>query len=588
MTVSERKRIQQEQQRFHRTPQQHEDEKITSSNNKNHMVWIPPKAKDRHGLEADEDDLTEVRDQRGQAQQKKHHAVLTSMDLIVDGNGFLVPRKSKKAVDESTVDWNGEEEYEDEESSSSDQSSSQEEGANNANNYNNSFSSIPYCHLMPDGLDTVGVAPQTPSGHRSSGMGKSFSTLETEAMTRTTAADSQSEMFLSPRPSPAQHYKGASFRSPRAAQHIPQNIQKNGADLVSPLVSPLAGPSPGGSGARRGGRSSRTRIQASGLSEEYDQDGFYTVPEVTSPCGSAASKSSRGDLHSRTSSSSTSKSRENRKKDAMVGSPVISTSRISMVAKQMGSLPLSSSYKSPPTAQRQSRQSLQRHRSESAADPPHKTLVNQQSSSANITRGVHRGHSESATKDYPKPNTSYTGMEKRAERQRKTGKDRHFVPGNVEDVMMLNSPTTAGRTSSNKNNRTFQSPIKTPSSSSRDTTATTGLSLSNSTGRGTLSSAVDLGSHFQQQQEELFLSPSPKSPSRRSQRRTGTTTNKDGMGLLDQIGALDLLEEDDTLDDDVSSAGAVIIQTKKILVVKTNKNTPTTSNRKGGKAHHHQ
>jgi hypothetical protein len=514
--------------------QQQQDVFVLTSNQREQMVWIPPRAKDRSGVEVDDDDFTEARNERGQSQLQQHHEVLNSMDLIVDGQGFLMPRKGKTAADEATVDneicWCDEDDHSEAEESSSSggYSSSQEEEEDDAHLHvhNKSLSSIPYCQLMPDGF-----APQTPSGHRSSKNGKSFSTLETEAMTRT-ISDSQTDMFASPRPSSQRSER--SFRSPKNG-HIPSSfdvLQSNQAALVSPLPEP----SPSGRSYRR---SSKQRVRR--YSDASDQNAFY-IPGLTSPSGSVKSSASK---------------EESRKKKTLVlagVSPIISTSRISMVAKQMAttSPSLASPHRSSP--RNPSRQSLQRHRSDSAADQHHEPPV---------ARGVYRGYSETATKDYPKP----SHMGKRG-RQRKQGKERHFVPGNTEDILrgspkqvILHSPPTAAASTSHQ----FLAPVKTPSSSSRETVLTTGMSLSNSTGRATVSS-LNLESHFYQ--EEL-LSPSSKSPSRRSRR-----SNSKDVALLDQIGALDLLEEADSLDEDISSAGAVIIQTRKVL------KTPTTNNRK--------
>ncbi len=510
------------------------------------IVWIPPKAKDRLGNEVD-DDATAVRDERCQSQRQRHKDVLQSMDLIVDGKGFLIPRKCKAAADDLTVDnemilYDVEDEESDSESSSSsssDDSSSDEEPGNPNET---SLSSIPYCRLVPDSFD-IAETPETPSGNKSRNV-KSFSTLETEALTRT-ISDSHSDIFSSPKAALKP------FQSPRP-QQIPESCQvrEDSWDLISPL------PDPSPSGRQKGKTKIKSSSNKTSLHPSKDQsdchDSFY-IPGITSSSQSASSKRS---VDSRTSESPRNK--------VINASPVISKSRITSVSKRMGGPPFLS-HKSP---SQPSRLALQRHRSDSAAEK-HNPLVQLTS----IARGVQRGQSDSAKGDGNiEEHRTYNGI-----RQQIQIKERHFVPGNVEGI--LHSPPKAIWPNESLTKNNFKSPTKTASSSSRATSITTKATLSNSTGRVTLDQLISA-------EKELngVVCDDPAKHCKASRRPTLSSIETDfnrhihlkaspssqwheNQAIVDHVPNVNLQDDQDqdSLDAGISEAGAVIVRTRKVL-----------------------
>ena len=188
-------------------------------------LWMPPKAKDRDGLEAEE-----VRPQVKQETLEKVGAVLHSMDLIVDGRGFLLPRKAKSKKDEHTVynerylhDNDGHDSSSSDESTSED-SSSQEEGICGRKKHD-VMSFIPYGVLVQDD-EGIQQHPKTPSKSSRHGVA-SFSTLNTEAMTLTPGSSRNSSLFLA-------SSIGAFQSPPPSHRYIPTNF-----DFVNDLISPL-------------------------------------------------------------------------------------------------------------------------------------------------------------------------------------------------------------------------------------------------------------------------------------------------------------------------------------------------------------
>jgi len=552
-------------------------------------VWIPPKAKDRFGNEVDDDDATLMRDQRGQVQSLKHSAVLNSMDLMVDGAGFLIPRSCKKAVDDTTVDneiclySESESESDPDSTSSDDPSSSDEEDEVDPNEV--SLSSIPYCRLVPDSCD-IGAAPQTPSGHKSRN-GKSYGTLETEGMTRSTL-DSQSDCFASP-----------CRRSTQLSREIPKScdVQSSGLDLVSPLPNPSPGSGKPKSKRRislnKTTRKGSVQPVASPLKESRKKDSFY-IPGITVPSRSSSKMSvdSRGSAWSKELSPAT-------PKKPFLAAPVVSTSRISAAAKKVAANPSNSQRSS---SQLPSRQSIQRNQSESATDPPKSPKKH-----SSLVRRVSRVQSDSAKQQQEEYHQQHHNYDGSRHRPSKHGRDRHFVPGRTDEVLQIASPNVIFRKHSTQPSTTitpamFKSLTKSPSTSARSTSITTRMTLSNSTGRETLdfpsldmdrmehtvplgtsensgrrrraameapmkelnrkpTTSTDLDHHFQQETHS-----SSNSPSRRSKRRS----HKEHDGMINQIQALTLVDDHDdrgysSLGEEVSEAGAVIVPTRKVL-----------------------
>ena len=182
-------------------------------------LWMPPKAKDRNGTEAEE-----LPPQAKQETRKKISAVLHSMDLIADGRGFLLPRKAKSKKDERTVHNEPYDSSSSEDEWSSEDSSSQEEGISGRKKHD-TMSAVPYGLLVQDDAD-IHQHPKTPSMSSRRGMA-SFSTLTTEAMTLTPASGRNSSSF--------QASSINAFQSPPPPRgYIPANF-----DFVNNLISPL-------------------------------------------------------------------------------------------------------------------------------------------------------------------------------------------------------------------------------------------------------------------------------------------------------------------------------------------------------------
>jgi hypothetical protein len=265
-------------------------------------LWIPPKAKDRQGLEAEEE-----RPHAKEETRQKIGAVLQSMDLIVDDNGFLLPRKAKCSKEERTVD---NELYADEgsdgsssEDCSSEDSSSQELVIARRTNQD-SMSSMLYCPLVQDDGD-LKHHPKTPSKPSRQGMA-SFSTLDTEAVTRTPSASHSRRSFMVS--------SITSFQSP-PHREIPTSF-----GFVDDLISPL--------------------------------------PDDPASSGSCNTPSSPGKGSRRGSSSISSQRR------LPYSSPVVSQTRIARAPRKMGNMP----FHSPQGLARHGRPSVRRSQSESLTE----------------------------------------------------------------------------------------------------------------------------------------------------------------------------------------------------------------------------
>lgn len=371
------------------------ERRSAEDNDDDGSLWMPPKAKDRRGIEIlEEEATTQTVAVTKQTTKAKIGAVLQSMDLVVDAKGFLIPRKAKIAKDEQTID----NEYciyddqgpncgtsSEEDSTSNDGSSSEEEQMHKLprtkTSKEDSLSSIPYSQLIPD--DTIEWRrnhPKTPlkspsRRHKSKGM-HSFSTLETEAMTRTPSATHSRVSFFNDCARTPISTTSSLCRSPVSRRSTSKHhIHSIPDTMISPLPD-----------------------------EPRDHVGVVVAPSSLRDYSTAQRGGGGGTM------------KRSRCRRTPYSSPVISKSRIARLPQKMGSIP----FYSP--------------------------LKDKSGTAAGTNRSTNRSPSSKSKQNEPSNNG--TSLAKDQELKRPPARsNRHFVPSNIEDLLVY----TANLSLSKKN-----------------------------------------------------------------------------------------------------------------------------------------